>query len=158
MNLKIVRNLIFHFSFLSFACFAGNNSVLTQQEKYCEWQVDNYAINKPLCGLSGDATRGKLIVSDGGKGNCLACHRLPVDGVEAYGTIGPPLAGVASRLTEGFIRLRIVDTRNINPLSIMPGFYRRPDLINRPAKQYIGRTFLTAQQVEDVIAYLITLK
>ena len=127
-------------------------------EPYCQWQVENYTIEKPLCGLSGNAERGKSIVADSGKGNCLACHQLPIDGIEAFGTIGPPLEGVASRLSEGFIRFRIVDTRSVIPMSIMPGFYRSPDLINRPAKKYIGRTFLTAQQVEDVIAYLMTLK
>jgi sulfur-oxidizing protein SoxX len=137
---------------------ADSNTVETAEEKYCRWEVKDYAIENSLCGYSGNAERGKAIASDGSKGNCLACHQLPIDGIEAYGTIGPPLAGIGSRQTEGFIRLRVVDTRNINPMSIMPGFYRDPELINRPGKPYIGRTFLTAQQVEDVIAYLVTLK
>lgn len=137
---------------------ADDASNLPPLEPYCQWKVDNYAIEKPLCGYVGDAKRGKAIASDGSKGNCLACHQLPIDGIEAYGTIGPALEGVGSRLSEGFIRLRVVDTRNINPMSIMPGFYRNPSLINRPGKLYAGRTFLTAQQVEDVIAYLVTLK
>ena len=124
-------------------------------EGYCSWEVKDYAIEKPLCGLSGDALRGQKIVLDAHLGNCLACHQLPVPGIEAYGTIGPPLDGIASRLTEAQIRVRIVDTRNINPMSIMPGFYRDPRLINRPGKPYRGKTFLTAQQVEDVIAYLV---
>jgi sulfur-oxidizing protein SoxX len=137
---------------------ADSNTMETAEEKYCQWEVKDYAIEKSLCDYSGNAERGKAIASDGSKGNCLACHQLPIDGIEAYGTIGPPLAGIGSRQTEGFIRLRVVDTRNINPMSIMPGFYRDPKLINRPGKPYIGRTFLTAQQVEDVIAYLVTLK
>jgi len=127
-------------------------------DDYCRWEVEDYAIMEPLCGLAGDAPRGSKIASDGGQGNCLACHQLPIPGIEAYGTIGPPLAGIASRLSVPMIRLRVVDTRNINPMSIMPGFYRDPRLINRPGKKYRGRTFLTAQQVEDVIAYLATLK
>lgn len=127
-------------------------------DDYCRWEVMDYAIMEPLCGLAGDAQRGSEIASDSGRGNCLACHQLPIPGIEAYGTIGPPLAGIASRLSVPQIRLRVVDTRNINPLSIMPGFYRDPRLINRPGKQYRGRTFLTAQQVEDVIAYMATLK
>lgn len=125
---------------------------------YCEWEQLDYAIAEPLCGLGGDAARGKAISSDGSRGNCLACHQLPIPDVEAYGTIGPPLAGIGSRLSEGQIRLRVVDTRNINPMSIMPGFYRDPRLINRPGERYQGKTFLSAQQVEDVIAYLVTLK
>ena len=127
-------------------------------EEYCQWKVVDYTIVEPLCGLAGDAQRGREIASDGNRGNCLACHQLPIPGIEAYGTIGPPLTGIAARLSVPMIRLRVVDTRNINPLSIMPGFYRDPQLINRPGKAYRGRTFLTAQQVEDVIAYLATLK
>ena len=127
-------------------------------EGYCSWEVKDYAIEEPLCSLAGDALRGKQVVSDSHLGNCLACHQLPIPGIEAFGTIGPPLQGIASRLTEAQIRVRIVDTRNINPMSIMPGFYRDPRLINRPGKPYRGKTFLTAQQVEDVIAYLVTLK
>lgn len=127
-------------------------------DDYCRWEVVDYAIQEPLCGLAGDVQRGKEIVTDSYRGNCLACHQLPIPGVEAYGTIGPPLAGIAARLSVPMIRLRVVDTRSINPMSIMPGFYRDPRLINRPAKAYRGRTFLTAQQVEDVIAYMATLK
>lgn len=138
--------------------FAADNPVVQTEDKYCQWEVKEYAIEQPLCGYTGNAERGKAIASDGNRGNCLACHQLPIDGIEAYGTIGPPLTGIGSRQSEGFIRLRVVDTRNINPMSIMPGFYRDPKLINRPGKPYIGRTFLTAQQVEDVIAYLVSLK
>ena len=127
-------------------------------DDYCRWEMVDYAIVKPLCGLVGESQRGREIASDSHRGNCLACHQLPIPGIEAYGTIGPPLVGIASRLSTPMIRLRVVDTRNINPMSIMPGFYRNPQLINRPGKQYRGKTFLTAQQVEDVIAYLSTLK
>jgi sulfur-oxidizing protein SoxX len=140
------------------ASLADTPATMPAPEHYCQWQVKDYAIEKPLCGLVGNAKRGKAIASDGSKGNCLACHQLPIDGIEAYGTIGPPLEGIGNRLTEGFIRLRVVDTRQVNPMSIMPGFYRDPGLIHRPGKPYVGRTFLTAQQVEDVIAYLVTLK
>ena len=127
-------------------------------EDYCRWKVVDYAIVEPLCSLAGDSQRGREVVSDSDRGNCLACHQLPIPGIEAYGTIGPSLTGIASRLPVPMIRLRVVDTRNINPMSIMPGYYRDPHLINRPGKEYRGRTFLTAQQVEDVIAYLATLK
>ncbi len=127
-------------------------------DDYCRWEVVEYTIMEPLCGLAGDAQRGMEIVSDSNRGNCLACHQLPIPGIEAYGTIGPPLAGIAARLSVPQIRLRIVDWRNINPMSIMPGFYRDPRLINRPGEKYRGRTFLTAQQIEDVIAYLATLE
>jgi sulfur-oxidizing protein SoxX len=147
--------LVFAYSPIALSADAGT---LPPPEKYCQWEMSNYSITAPLCGLKGDAARGKLIVSDGHKGNCLACHQLPIDGVEAYGTIAPPLAGISTRMNEAQLRLRVVDSRNLNPMSIMPGFYRAPKLINRPAKAYEGRTFLQAQEVEDVIAYLVTLK
>ncbi len=127
-------------------------------EDYCHWDIVEYGIGQPLCGLVGNAERGMAIVSDSHYGNCLACHQLPIPGIEAYGTIGPPLEHIAARLGEAQIRLRVVDSRSINPMSIMPGFYRDPRLIHRPGKRYAGKTFLTAQQVEDVIAYLVTLK
>lgn len=163
MRQSIISLCIFSAFSVSLTVYSGTSladsaSNMPPAEPYCQWQVDNFAIEKPLCGYVGEAKRGKAIVTDGSRGNCLACHQLPIDGIEAYGTIGPPLEAVASRLSEGYIRLRVVDTRSTNPMSIMPGFYRDPKLINRPAKDFAGRTFLTAQQIEDVIAYLVTLK
>ncbi len=158
MNIKVINILFVLLTLSTSTSYADSNTEMPPIEDYCKWQVTDFTIKKPLCGYSGNVERGKAIASDGSKGNCLACHQLPIEGIEAYGTIGPPLAGIGSRQSEGFIRLRVVDTRNINPMSIMPGFYRDPKLINRPGKPYIGRTFLSAQQVEDVIAYLVTLK
>jgi len=129
-----------------------------QPDAYCHLEATDHAIVEPLCGIVGESQRGREIVSDSSRGNCLACHQFPIPDIEAYGNIGPPLMGIASRLPTPMIRLRVVDTRKISPMSIMPGFYRDPRLINRPGKGYRGRTFLTAQQVEDVIAYLATLK
>ena len=119
---------------------ADSGMSATLPDNYCRWEVVDYAIEESLCGLNGDARRGQKIVSDSHLGNCLACHQLPIEGIEAYGTIGPPLQGIASRFTEAQIRVRIVDTRNINPMSIMPGFYRDPRLINRPGEPYMGKT------------------
>jgi sulfur-oxidizing protein SoxX len=154
----LIRSSIFTISLILAAAAALADAPQDSTEGYCQWEIIDYGIEKSLCGLSGDAERGERIVTDSYKGNCLACHQLPIEGVEAYGTIGPPLQGLAARMSEAQIRLRVVDSRSINPMSIMPGFYRDPDLINRPAKAYLGKTFLSAQQVEDVIAYLATLK
>jgi len=143
---------------ISLTVSAASPQAIPAPEPYCQWEISNLSIEQSLCGLVGDESRGRAIASDSNRGNCVACHRLPVDGVEAFGTLGPPLMGVGARYSAGFIRLRVVDTKRINPMSIMPGFYRDPDLLHRPAKAYKGRTFLTAQQVEDVVAYLVTLK
>ena len=142
----------------SFSGHAAEPANMPPPEPYCQWAVKDMAISKPLCGLTGDAQRGEVISTDSSGGNCVACHQLPVAGVESFGNLGPPLAGVGARYPEGFIRLRVVDAKQINPMTIMPGYYRDPALIHRPARKYAGRTFLTAQQVEDVVAYLVSLK
>jgi sulfur-oxidizing protein SoxX len=133
-------------------------SALPPVEPYCQWEQTDLMIDEPLCGLEGDAERGRAIATDGNRGNCVACHNMPFADVEAYGTIGPSLEGIGGRYPEGYIRLRVVDTKSFNPASIMPGYYRDPAKIHRPAKPLAGRTFLTAQQVEDVIAFLMTMK
>lgn len=127
-------------------------------EGYCHWKVENYGIEKPLCDLKGDSKRGRTLAADSHGGNCLACHQLPIPEEPFHGTIGPPLNGIGSRYSVAQIRLRIVDERVVNPYTIMPGFYRDPRKANRVADDYWGKTFLTAQQVEDLVAYLVTLK
>lgn len=125
---------------------------------YCGWQAENFAIAASLCGLQGDAERGRQIVIDTHAGNCLACHQFPIPEEPFHGTIGPPLIGVGARYTEAQIRLRVVDERQLNPYTIMPGFYSDPRRANRVADGFWGKTFLTAQQIEDVVAYLVSLK
>lgn len=125
---------------------------------YCHWEMRELAIAEPLCGLSGDPERGRAIAADSHGGNCLACHVLPIPEEPFHGTIGPPLDGVGARYTEAQLRARVVDEQQINPFTIMPGFYRDPREANRVADEFWGKTFLSAQQVEDVVAYLQTLK
>jgi len=127
-------------------------------EPYQVWRMDYFAINTPLGGLKGDAQRGRQIVIDGHKGSCLTCHVMPIEEEEFHGDIGPSLIGIASRLTEGELRLRVVDEKQINPETIMPGYYRHPKHFTLVSYEYEGKTFLTAQEVEDVVAYLLTLK
>ena len=127
-------------------------------EGYCEWDMQELAITAPLCGLQGDPGRGRAIAADEHGGNCLACHQLPIPEAAFHGTVGPPLHGVGARYSAAQLRARVVDEQQINPFTIMPGFYRDPRHANRVADAYWGKTFLTAQQVEDVVAYLVTLK
>lgn len=127
-------------------------------EKYIPWQMENYAIKSPLGGLAGNARRGRDIARRKDKGNCLACHSMPIPEEPFHGTLAPPLSGVATRMNEGQIRLRIVDETKLIPTTIMPGFYKSPKELNRVADEYWGKTVLTAQEVEDVVAYLMTLK
>ncbi len=125
---------------------------------YFSWQVKNFAIEQPLGGLKGVAKRGMAVASDGHLGNCLACHQLPLSRDEVFGDLGPPLTGIASRQSVGAIRLHVVDQSYFNPETVMPGFHRRPEKLHRVAKAYRGRPFLSAQQIEDVVAWLATLK
>ena len=110
-----------------------------------------------LTGAKGDPVRGRAIVANHQVGLCLLCHAGPFPDDKFQGNIGPDLAGVGSRLNEGQLRLRIVDTSIIDPLTIMPSFYRL-DGLYRVLPAYQGKPVLTAVEIEDVVAYLKTLK
>ncbi len=108
-----------------------------------------------LTGKPGDPVNGrKLVVKPGG---CLSCHAMPIPEEADHGHIGPELDEVAGRLGEDEIRLRIVDPKLVNPDTIMPAFHRK-DGLHRVAAKWQDKTILTAQEVEDVVAYLMTLK
>ena len=140
------------------AVFAILIPTTIQADPYYAWQMENFAINDPLGGLKGDATRGKKISIAPEKCGCLTCHAMPIPEESFHGNIGPSLIGVALRLSEGELRLRVVDEKQINPETIMPGYYRHPKHFTLVAEDYEGKTYLTAQEVEDVVAYLLTLK
>ena len=126
--------------------------------KFYPWKMENYAIAQPLGGFKGNAQRGRKLVINQDKGNCLACHAFPINEEKFHGTVGPALLGIASRLNEGQIRLRVADEQKVNPMTIMPGFYKNPKENNRVADEYWGKPVLSAQEAEDIIAYLMTLK
>jgi L-cysteine S-thiosulfotransferase len=115
------------------------------------------AIPASLTGAPGDAARGKAIVVSRQTGLCLLCHSAPLPEEKFQGTIGPDLKGAGSRYTEGQLRLRIVDSSVINPGTIMPAYYRL-DGLERVAPAFRGRTVLTAEEIEDVVAFLMTLR
>ncbi len=125
---------------------------------YVKWEMKNLAVEEPLTAVKGDAKRGRRLVIATDKGNCLACHKMPVPEEIFHGTLGPDLHGVASRFSEAQLRLRLVDEKQLNPRTIMPGFYRHPDKLRLVADEYQGQTLLSAQEIEDVLAYLMTLK
>ena len=116
-------------------------------------------ISQPLTDQPGNPKRGEAIAMDFNRGDCNGCHRLPVPGVQAddFGDLGPSLAGVGSRLTVPELRQRVVNAKAISPETIMPAYFLTAGL-NRVAPKYAGKTILTAQEVEDVVAYLATLK
>jgi len=115
------------------------------------------AIPASLTGAPGDPVRGKAIVVSRQTGLCLLCHSAPLPEEKFQGTIGPNLKGAGSRNTEGQLRLRIVDSRIFNPDTIMPAYYRQ-DGLEKVAPAFRGKTVLTAEQIEDVVAFLMTLR
>lgn len=119
--------------------------------------VTGDAVPASLTGAPGDPARGRAIVANRHVGLCLLCHSGPIPEERFQGTIAPALKGVAARLSEGQIRLRIVDPGRINPGTIMPGYFRT-DGLRRVAPVYRGKPVLTAEQIEDVVAYLMTLR
>jgi sulfur-oxidizing protein SoxX len=121
------------------------------------YHVVNGAIPQPLTGQPGDPERGRRLVLDREGGDCLVCHAMPLPQRQFHGTIGPPLDGVGTRYTAGELRLRLVDPKAINPQTIMPAYYKVEGL-QRVLERYRGQPVLTAQQIEDIVAYLLTLK
>ena len=104
---------------------------------------------------SGDASRGRELFVAKDEARCVLCHAVP--GVAFAGDVGPSLAGVGSRLTAAEIRLRIADITRVNPDSVMPTFHRTEGMV-RVAPAYRGKPVLTGEQVEDLVAYLETLR
>ena len=115
------------------------------------------AIPKSLTSAKGDPARGRAIVANRNVGLCLLCHSGPFPEDRFQGNIAPDLAGAGSRWSEGQLRLRIVDASKLNPDTIMPPFYRI-DHLTRVAPSYRDKPVLAAVEIEDVVAYLMTLK
>lgn len=110
----------------------------------------------PLTATPGDPVRGRAIVRDAGKASCLICHAMPIPEEPDHGGIGPPLAGIGARATPGALRRRLVDPTVLDPATAMPA-YHRVDGLHRVLERYRGEPIYTAQEVEDVVAYLVTL-
>jgi len=116
----------------------------------------NDATPTSLTGASGDPVRGRALVANRQVGLCLLCHSGPFPEERFQGNLAPDLKS-AARLSEGEIRARIVDPRRANPETIMPAYFDTGGLA-RVAPSFRGKTILTAEQIEDIVAYLVLLK
>jgi sulfur-oxidizing protein SoxX len=114
-------------------------------------------IETPLTAQPGDPVRGRQIVGNRPLSACLLCHAGPFPEPHLQGNIGPSLDGVGSRLSAAQIRLRLVDARKLNPDTVMPPYYV-VDGLSRTGRQWQGRPILSAQQIEDAVAFLATLR
>ena len=115
------------------------------------------AIPASLTGSKGDPARGRAIVLNRQVGLCMLCHSGPFPEERFQGNMAPDLKGAGARWSEGELRLRLVDARRLNPQTIMPPYYV-VDGMNRVAPAFRGKPILTAEQIEDVVAFLATLK
>ena len=126
------------------------------QNELVDYRVVDGGIPEPLTDEPANYLRGELVVRDATNASCLICHAMPIEDEPDPGNIGPDLAGVADRYTEAELRLRLVDSKLINPDTVMPAYYSLRNL-NRVDEEYAGRTIYSAQDIEDVIAFLLTL-
>ena len=116
------------------------------------------AVAKSLTGKPGDAKNGREVFKARKLGNCLACHvNSDMPDEQWHGEVGPSLDGVAERYDEAQLRGMIVNSKNTFEGTIMPSFYRLENGA-LPLEKFAGKTILTAEEVEDVVAYLKTLK
>jgi sulfur-oxidizing protein SoxX len=120
-------------------------------------QVVGDTIPQAIGGAQGNVERGHALVLARESANCIVCHALPDADVRFFGTVGPSLAGVARKLSIPQLRLRVADNIRISPDTVMPSYYR-VDGLDRVARAYRGKPILDAQQIEDIVAYLGTLK
>lgn len=117
-------------------------------------------IPQPLTDRPGDAARGRAVVVNRQVGLCLLCHGGPFPEERTPGTVAASLAGAGSRWSAAQLRLRVADARRLKPDSVMPSFHRadRVEAGARVAAAFAGQPILDAQQIEDVVAFLLTLK
>lgn len=142
------------FALAGLTAFAASTSLTGA----AEYKVEDEAIKASLTGTPGNPDEGKKVFLNRKKGNCLACHVVSsLKDQPFHGQVGPPLDGTASRWSEGELRLRIVNAKAVNEDTIMPAFHRTKDL-HRVLKKFKDKPVLSAQEVEDVLAYVMTMK
>ena len=123
---------------------------------YAANAVGEDSIPNSLTGVKGDPARGRAIVASRQVGLCLLCHSGPFPEERFQGDLAPALNGAGRRLSEGQMRLRIVDSGRVNPATIMPAYYRTEGMV-RVAPAFGGKPILSAEQIEDVVAFLTTM-
>ena len=120
-------------------------------------QIDGDSIPLPLTDAITDAAHGEALFVSRDGGHCVLCHQVAGLDAEFQGDVGPALTGIGARLSPGQLRLRVVDYEQVQPGVLMPSYYRIHDLY-QVSNAYEGKPVLSAEDVEDVVAYLSSLK
>ena len=121
------------------------------------YEIQADSIPRSLTGKPGDAERGKAIAGNRQAGLCILCHSGPFADQRFQGNLAPDMRGAGTRWNEGQLRLRIVDASQFNPDTIMPSYFRTKGLVRVPS-HLAGKTILNAEQIEDIVAWLASLK
>ena len=127
-----------------------------ETNRFFEIDKKNFIAVKIKKDLQGNIERGKKIFISR-KVNCLSCHEAPIIEEKFQGNFGPPLGGIGSRYNKEELRLRVIDSKSINPDSIMPSYFKKIKFERTPA-EFLNKTILSAQEVEDLVEYLYSLK
>ncbi len=135
---------------------AGAISFGAQAEEMASFEIVDGTIPQSLTGKAGDPDAGRKTVINRKKGNCLACHVMPIPEQQFHGEVAPPIMDAGDRFSEAELRMRMVDAKVIDEDTMMPSFYKTGQ--HMVLKKFEGKTILSAQEVEDVVAYLMTLK
>jgi len=130
-------------------------SVASEQE-LLPYVIRGDSIPESLTGVGGDPARGRALVLER-TSTCILCHSGPFPEEKFQGDLAPNLAGSGTRWSVSQLRLRLVDASRLNPATIMPSYYR-VDGLERVAPAWRGKPILDAEQIEDIVAYLATLR
>ncbi len=122
-----------------------------------EYEVVDDGIPEALTDRIGDARNGRIVFLDRDRGHCLLCHVVESIDEPFQGNLGPDLSMVADRLNAAQFRLRLVDSTRLNANTVMPTYFRVEGL-RQVSRAFVGKTVLSAQEIEDVVAYLETLR
>jgi sulfur-oxidizing protein SoxX len=130
--------------------------VASAAEELQSYAIVNDGIPDSLTGQPGDAAHGRALVLERAS-TCILCHSGPFPETRFQGDLAPNLAGAGNRWTASQLRLRLVDASRLNPATIMPSYYRVEGL-ERVGRNWRGKPILSAEQIEDIVAYLVTLR
>jgi L-cysteine S-thiosulfotransferase len=143
-------------AYLASACLVAIGAGPAGAQALRSFTVVGEAIPASLTGMPGDAARGRALVVERSS-TCILCHSGPFPEQRFQGDLAPSLAGTGGRWSEGELRLRLVDASRLNAATIMPSYYRL-DGLNRVGPSWRGKPILSAEQIEDILAYLVTLR